>query len=520
MFDKKSLAVAVLSFATVFGLQLLFRNWSGEGEKTNAHVHQVGGAYKIPSVQDLSLPAVKTVAFDNGAGADVETVAVDLGHYQATFSTAGAVLSSLAYPAYTDASGAALQGVTPPVSPEQGSFVLALGEESPLHYRCEGVQKQENGDASVSFFARTADWEVRKTFTLHHEVYLVDVAIAVKARSSRASVVRPRLFIGAPCMPSLAKDVAKGVVLDADKNVLGAVSDVQRASDAWVTPALIGVEDSYFAHILVADHDHFVQRGYFTGPECSWVSAILEGAPVAEASECRFSFYVGPKSLKPLMAVDNRLEGLLNFGWLSWIAKHLLAALTALYDWCHDYGLAIILLTLLLKLILLPLSWKSASYMEVQQRLQPRVAALRKKYGNDTATFNAELMRLYQEHNVSPASFMLGCLLMVPQWPLFFAMYRVLGNVVDLYQAPFFGWITDLSAKDPYYILPAAVVVLTFLQPMGAMKGDSSTKALRYLMPLLLSAVFVSMPAGLLLFIMTNFLVSLLEQRVRKFVSA
>jgi len=522
MFDKKSLLVAFLSFITVFGLQILFRGWfEDKGTQKSAHVHVAGAAYTIPSAQDLSLPALKTITFaQESAAHEAEKIAVELPLYVATFTSVGGTLESVSYLNYKDASGTPLQPISPAALPEQASFVLALGEESPLHFKHLSTATEENGLVSIAFSAKTDDWAVTKTFVLHPDTYLMDVTLAFAARRSSAAAVRPRLTIGAPHLALNAKDAPRGVVFDVEKKTLNTVTDTQRASDAWVMPAMIGVEDNYFAQVLVADRQTFVQRGYFTGPECSWVSALLEGPALTESASYDLSFYVGPKSLKPLMAVDSRLESLLGFGWLSWPAKKIVEGLSALYDLCHNYGLAIILLTILLKLLLLPFSFKSAGYMEVQQKLQPRIAALRKKYANDTTTFNAEVMRLYQEHNVSPASFMLGCLLMLPQWPLFFAMYRVLGNVVDLYQAPLGLWITDLSAKDPYYVLPALVVILTFLQPMGGMKGDSSSKALRYLMPVLLSAIFIGMPAGLLLFIMTNFVVSLLEQKARKWLTA
>lgn len=519
MFDKKTLVAAFLSFITIFGLQIIFRDWFDGKSGTVEQVHEVGASYKIPSAHDLSLPATKTISFGDAAAVSVsQEVTVSTPRYEAVFSTYGGTLETLAFPEHTDAKGAPLQSMYEPGTPDQASFILAINDETPLHYHYEGQETLKNGDVTVTYTARTDEWAIRKTFVLHHEKYLIDLLIELKAKAAHPNPIRPRLFIGAPHLPALERDVVSGVILDPAKNIINQVSDSQRASDAWVLPQMIGVENSYFAHALIADKDGFAQRGYFTSTESSWISAILEGPAIIESASYNLSFFVGPKSLAALTAVDTRLEGLLSFGWLSWFAKLLLQMLSWLYELCHNYGLAIIALTFILKLILLPLSLKSAGINEQQQKLQPRIAALRKKYANDTAGFNVEVMRLYQEHGVSPASFMLGCLLMVPQMLLFFAMYRALGNVIDMYQAPFFGWIVDLSSKDPYYILPIAAVVAIFFQPMGmvSQKGDNQAMIMRYLLPAILATVFVRMPAGLLLFIITNVVVTMVEQKLRK----
>jgi len=518
MFDRKTLLVGFLSLSTMFIFHVAFRSWFEPSSQASSSAMQQGSAYTIPSAADLSMAAVKTVLFSEAIDArEPEIIAVKTAKYTATFTTVGGTLQTLSYPAYRDAKGQELQPVNAFTHPEQASFIVALNEQAPLHYKFDGQKKGENGDVTVSFTARVDDWVVRKTFVLHDAQYTIDLILEFKNKDAHATPVRPRVLIAAPRLESFARDTVHAVCFDAGKQSLNQVADAQRSTDAWVVPQLIGVENSYFAHVLVADKNGFAQRGYFTGPESAQVSAILEGPALTESALYNLSFYVGPKSLQSLVAVDSRLENLLGFGWLSWFAKLLLQLLEFMYQLCHNYGLAIILATLALKFLLLPLSFKSASVMEEQKKLQPRVAALRKKFANDTAQFNVELMRLYKEHDISPAAPLLGCLLMIPQFPIFFAMYRVLGNVVDLYQAPFVGWITDLSVKDPYYILPAIVVGLMTLQPFGAVQSnDSRAKLMSYLMPILFAAFMVNVSAGLLLYLITNFAFSLAEQKVRK----
>ncbi len=519
MFDRKTLLVGFLSLATMFVFNMMFRSWfEGGVSSSSATVVQQGTAYKIPSAADLALAPTKTVVFTEAVDArEPELVSIASEKYTVTFSTLGGTIHELSYPAYHDASGAELRPIRPAAHPEQALFIVALNEQAPLHYKYDGQKVCDNGDITVVFSARVDSWVVRKTFVLHSATYTIDVVLEFKNKDAHATPVRPRVYVAGPRLPEFARDVVHGVCFDPAKNALNQVADAQRSTDAWVAPQLIGVENSYFAHVLVADKNGFVQRGYFTDAQQSGVSAILEGPALTDSADYTLSFYVGPKSLQALVSVDTRLENLLGFGWLSWFAKLLLRLLEEMYKLCNNYGLAIILATLVLKLLFLPLSLKSAALMDAQKKLQPRVAALRKKYANDTAQFNVELMRLYQEHNISVAAPLFGCLLMIPQFPIFFAMYRVLGNVVDLYQAPFFGWITDLSVKDPYYVLPAVVVGLMTLQPFGmAQSNDSRAQLMSYLMPILFAAFMVNVAAGLLLYLATNFAFSFAEQKVRK----
>jgi len=519
MFDRKTLLVGFLSLSTMFVFNMLFRQWfDGESAAPVAAV-QAGGAYKVPSQATLALPPLKTVVFDAAVDArEAEVVVIKSEKYTATFSSVGGTLSALSYPAYHAADGSELQPLTVNNNLEAASFLVALNDVAPVHYKYEGQKNGDNGDITVSFSARVDEWQIKKTFVLHAATYTIDLVLEFKNRDAHATPVRPRVFIGAPHLSELKNDKQAAVCFDPVKASLNQIDGTQRSTDAWIMPQLIGVENSYFAHVLVADKDGFAQRGYFTGSESPSISAILEGAALTESANYALSFYVGPKSLKSLVAVDQRLEALLGFGWLSWFAKLLLQLLEWMYSFCHNYGIAIILSTICLKLLLLPFSWKSAAFMDEQKKLQPRVAALRKKYANDTAQFNVELMRLYKEHNISPAAPLIGCLLMIPQFPIFFAMYRVLANVVDMYQAPFVVWITDLSVKDPYYVLPAIVVLLMTMQPFGAQmqSNDSRAKLMGYLMPILFAAFMVNVSAGLLLYLITNFAFSLGEQQLRK----
>lgn len=516
MFDRKLITVMLLSFVTMLGFNLIFRDRTPTPSGTVQLSEQVvshANAYKLPTQHDLMQPANREIAVINQPENEVVT-SVDMPNYQATFTSVGGTIQSLRYPAHTDKNDKPLQAIHAAEHRELTPFLVALNNDAPLNYTIKSQNRTDNG-TQVQYEARSADWRISKVFFLHADSYRIDLTIGFTPLSRNAAAVRPRLLVPAPAQPDLKKDAISGVVTTDNKKGLQQVTGAKALDQAWVTPTLFGAQNSYFAHVLLDDARTFAQRGYFKQEADGSMTAIYEGPELTDEVNFPLSFYVGPKAMNDLKAVDERLVDLLSFGWLSWFAKLLLQLLQFIYQYVGNYGLAIIVMTILLKLLLMPFSLKSAGYMAQQQKLQPRMAGLRKKYGHDQQLLHAKMMELYAQHGVSPMGSALGCLLALPQFPIFFALYRVLGGAIELHQTSFL-WITDLSLKDPYYILPLAVGVMTFLQPFGMQQSDSRAAVMSYLMPLILIAVFVGLPAGLLLFIFTNFAFTLGEQKLRK----
>jgi len=207
---------------------------------------------------------------------------------------------------------------------------------------------------------------------------------------------------------------------------------------------------------------------------------------------------------------------LLSFGWLSWICKLLLQLLEFLFKHLGNFGLAIVVLTFLLKLPLLPLTISSRKKMEEYQKFQPTINRIRQKYKNDLKQQQIEIARFHQEHNLSQATPLIGCLPLFIQMPILFSLYRVLGNYLSMYQAPFFGWITDLSAKDPYYILPILMGGTMIWQQQMTPSGDEKQKMMMMFMPIVMVAIFINFPAGLVLYWFVNNFLTVLEDVVRR----
>jgi YidC/Oxa1 family membrane protein insertase len=222
--------------------------------------------------------------------------------------------------------------------------------------------------------------------------------------------------------------------------------------------------------------------------------------------------YIGPKSFDLLSGVDRSLTEIINFGFFSAIASVLLKLLKFLNQFVHNWGLAIILLTLVVRLMVLPFNIMSYRSMKKMQLIQPKLKTLREKYKDDPAALNRETMNLMKDEKVNPLG---GCLPMFLQMPVFFALYQVLGQSVELYQAPFILWITDLSQKDPFYVLPVLMGVTLFIQhKITPTTMDPQQAKIMMWMPLIFSLFTLGLPSGLTLYIFISTLFGVIQQYI------
>ena len=240
-----------------------------------------------------------------------------------------------------------------------------------------------------------------------------------------------------------------------------------------------------------------------------------------------FDFYYGPKSKVDLTVAGRNLITSVDLGWFSFLATPLASLLRTIYGVVGNYGVAIILVTILIKILLWPLTAKSYRSMKDMQKLQPKVAKMREKYGHDKEAMNREIMQLYKTFKVNPLG---GCLPMVLQIPFFIAFYRVLDSLLELRGAPFMLWIQDLAAPDrlfsfnftiPLFEPPTGIPVLTIL--MGASMvlqqkmtpntmGDPMQAKMMMMMPVVFTFILINMPAGLVLYWLVNNILSIGQQ--------
>jgi len=233
--------------------------------------------------------------------------------------------------------------------------------------------------------------------------------------------------------------------------------------------------------------------------------------------------YLGPKDITYLEAAGHNLTNSINFGWFDPIAKPLLYALRFLDTYLHNYGVAIIIITIVIKILFWPLAYKSAKSMKTLQKIQPKLAKLKEKYGDDRERLNKELMQLYKTYKVNPLG---GCLPMLLQIPVFFALYKVLLQSIELRHAPFMLWINDLSAPDrlmipgieiPYLVgIPVLTILMGismyFQQKMAPTSLDPTQAKIMQFLPVVFTFMFITFPSGLVLYWLVNNVLSIAQQ--------
>jgi len=227
-----------------------------------------------------------------------------------------------------------------------------------------------------------------------------------------------------------------------------------------------------------------------------------------------YSVYYGPKEFELLAIGEHGFENAINYGFFHLLAKPLMVVLKFFYGFLGNYGFSIILLTLCIKIIFWPLTQKSYKSMKGMQKLQPEMKRMREKFGSDKQRLNQEMMSFYKENKVNPLG---GCLPMLIQIPVFFALYRVLLGSIELRHAPFMLWITDLSAKDPYYVTPLIMGVTMFIQQkMTPTNMDPTQAKIMLMMPVVFTFMFLNFPAGLVVYWLINNLLTILQQYLIK----
>jgi len=230
------------------------------------------------------------------------------------------------------------------------------------------------------------------------------------------------------------------------------------------------------------------------------------------------TYYLGPKENSMMADAPNELKRSIHYGWFDIIAKPLIVGLNFLYNYVGNYGVAIIILTILIKLLFWPLSQKSYKSMDQMKKIQPMMAKVREQYKDDRDQMNKEVMRLYKTYKVNPAG---GCLPMLLQIPVFFALYQALLGAIELRHAPFIThlpftdlvWLADLSAKDPFYITPIIMGATMFLQQkMTPTAGDPTQAKIMLFMPIVFTFIFLNFPSGLVVYWMVNNILSIAQQ--------
>ena len=314
---------------------------------------------------------------------------------------------------------------------------------------------------------------------------------------------------------------AQGLLFENAQVVRLAAKDIASQSTHEGNFRLAGVDDNYF---MVAAIDPGPSKITYQ-PVSIPLSAgskpetreLLSYAIEPRQGTAAVKFFIGPKDIDVLTAIDREFASAINFGWFAVIVVPLLQSLKWVHGYVDNWGWAIVILTIIINLAIAPLRHKQVVSMRKMQELQPEVKAIQGRYSKLKATdpgkqkMNQEMMALYREKKVNPAA---GCVPMLLTLPIMIAMWAVLQVSIELRGAPWFGWIRDLSAPDPYYVLPILMVVTQFLQQrMTPMAGvDPAQQKMMMFMPLVMGFIFFSLPAGALLYYVAGTVIGIGQQ--------
>ena len=291
----------------------------------------------------------------------------------------------------------------------------------------------------------------------------------------------------------------------------------------------IAIEDRYFMSAIIPKTSLEARMRLVLNPDNILENQLVQPPSVVEPGTqqiSHYNLYWGPKSLKLLSKLGDDLDKAIYFGWFDIIAKPCLWFMNFIYGFIPNYGVAIIILTIFTKVLLWPLGSKSYKSMNEMKKVQPLMAEIREKYKDDKKKMNTEIMGLYKIYKINPMG---GCLPMIVQIPVFFALYRMLYEAIELRHAPFLLWINDLSAPDrlfrfdfsvPFMQPPYGIPVLTLVmgatmllqQKMSPPPGDPAQAKMMMFMPIIFTFIFINFSSGLVLYWLINNVLSIGQQ--------
>ena len=345
-----------------------------------------------------------------------------------------------------------------------------------------------------------------------------DSSVAVKAGATIYMASAPHEEASGGNFMTPPADLVHGVCAKSGSVERWLAKDAEKEPRAVAGADWAGLDRQYFVVALMPEADRSgTCRVSGQGKEVL-VDYVFDGGELAPGAtwKKKVVLYVGPKRDSELKKVAANLSEVIDYNiWgipLGFLARPMVAVLNFFHDWTTSWGLAIILLTLLVKLLLFPVTYKSAVSMRRMQLVKPELDALKVKFGNDRERMQMEQMKLFREKGVNPLG---GCLPMLLQMPVWFALYRTLWTAVDLYQQKFL-WLENLTAKESFPFLAIAFGALTVVQQrVTPMSTDSQqAKIMMYVMPLMFTVFMISLPSGLVLYIVVNSILTIVQQLV------
>jgi YidC/Oxa1 family membrane protein insertase len=385
-------------------------------------------------------------------------------------------------------------------------------------------RKMQDGRNSLTleFVSQSNGLESRLTYVLHRGRYDIDVTHSLKNEAGTA--VAPSVYFqitrddSAPegessfystfTGPAVYSPEGKYQKIDFPSIAKNSASFVKNTNDGWVA-----MVQHYFVSALIpatgTPRENFARKIDGRLYSVGYVSPLGDVAPGASATQSS-KLFVGPQDAHILESLAPGLDLVRDYGWLTIVAKPLYWLLENLYAIVGNWGWAIVLLTVIVKLAFFPLSAASYKSMAKMRALTPRMTRLREQYADDKMRLNQAMMDLYRNEKINPLG---GCLPVVVQIPVFLALYWVLLASVEVRNAPWIGWITDLASPDPYFVLPVIMAISMFVQTkLNPTPPDPIQAKVMMMMPIVFSVMFLFFPAGLVLYWVVNNILSIAQQ--------
>jgi len=543
----------MLAFALTFVMLILYRVFFMKEQppppkKSTPTTSAPAVPGQLPAIPTTSAPpqatkAAPPVALPVVEGKKAEEIVVENLNYRVTFSTEGAVVRSWVIKGYpkgelvdtVNGPACAALGYPMSVSVADSALNAQLNQAIYIVEAAKLVVGNEPEKLSGSPFtppvALTFTYSDGKVLVKKRFVFREDYTVKVTVSATEGQSGFPL----AVAWPGGFGDQSLPVAVTENyrEAVYGSVGGLTRLPQRKMKEdrsipgplQLAGMEDKYFADIFLPDAPEEVafrlarqEWSPPNGTEKEKPRPLLADLAETQAKPLAFRLFVGPKDLDVLKAVNPPLDSIVDFGWFSFVAKPLFIAMRYIYDhWVHNYGWAIVLLTLAINVAMFPLKLKSLRSMQEMQRVAPIIKGIQDKYKqykfNDPRKqkMNEEVMKVYSEHHINPFG---SCLPQLALLPFLYGFYRVLDLSIELRHAPWFLWVKDLSAPDPLYILPGIMVVTMFiLQRMTPMtSADPAQQRMMMITPLVFGVMFFRLAAGLNLYWATSNVIGLVQQ--------
>jgi YidC/Oxa1 family membrane protein insertase len=518
--EKRAIIAVVLSLAFYFGYTLLFPPPAKNVVPKPAPVQVASSSSQ--SVQSTPPPVVQQ-PIQNAVA--VKDVRVDTDMFTAVFSNQGGALKNLTLKKYRETSApngepvslisaSSPEGVA--LSTESSAFGLmptALYTSNAESLKISGADRKK-----LEFSWKSPQGiSVTKSYTFSGDSYAITLDTQVVNNGSNKVSGNLNLLLPYPSQPKsgLSRQETHDVVTLADGTFSKeAIKKIDKEPIHYATKVdWTGYADKYFLSAVLSEGNSIasvkVSKGVGSYLDTTVSSPSFELQP-GQNHQVEYRLFFGPKGLDVLKAQGQGLEKALDLGWFAPIAKPLLYILKYFYKYTHNYGIAIIIITVIIKILFFPLTHKSYKSMKDMQKLQPKMAELKEKYKDDREALNRSIMELYRTHKVNPLG---GCLPMIVQIPVFFALYKALMFSIELRHAPFMLWITDLSAKDPYYVTPIIMGATMFIQQkMTPSSMDPMQAKMMLALPVVFTFMFLNFPSGLVIYWLVNNILTIAQQ--------